>query len=61
MRYVHIETGHAAQNLSLQAESLGLGTVVVGAFNDDEVKAVLQLPDDVQPLILMPVGKKTIK
>ena len=61
VRYVHIEIGHATQNLSLQAESLGLGTVVVGAFNDDEVKAVLQLPDDVQPLILMPVGKKTRK
>lgn len=60
-RYVHIETGHAAQNLFLQAESLGLGTVTVGAFDDDEVKAVLQLPDDVQPLILMPVGKKTRK
>lgn len=61
VRYAHIETGHAAQNLSLQAESLGLDTVVIGAFNDDEVKAVLQLPDDVQPLILMPVGKKTRK
>jgi len=61
VRYVHIETGHAAQNLSLQAESLGLGTVVIGAFNDDEAKAVLQLPDDVQPLLLMPVGKKTRK
>ncbi len=61
VRYVHIETGHAAQNLSLQAESLGLGTVVIGAFNDDDVKAVLQLPDDVQPLILMPVSKKTRK
>jgi SagB-type dehydrogenase family enzyme len=61
VRYVHIEIGHAAQNLSLQAESLGLGTVVIGAFNDDDVKAVLQLPDDVQPLILMPVSKKTRK
>jgi SagB-type dehydrogenase family enzyme len=57
-RYVHIETGHATQNLFLQAESLGLDTVIVGAFDDDEVKAVLQLPDEVQPLILMPVGKK---
>ena len=61
VRYVHIETGHAAQNLHLQAESLGLSTVVVGAFDDDGVKAVLQLPDDVQPLILMPVGKKARK
>lgn len=61
VRYVHIEAGSAAQNLFLQAESLGLGTVIVGAFDDEEVKAVLQLPNDVQPLILMPVGNKTRK
>jgi SagB-type dehydrogenase family enzyme len=55
-RYVHMEVGHAAQNLFLQAEALGLATVVVGAFHDDEVAEVLQLPADVRPLALMPVG-----
>ena len=58
IRYVHIEVGHAAQNLFLQSESLGLATVVVGAFNDDEVARVLRLPADIQPLLLMPVGRK---
>lgn len=58
LRYVHMEAGHAAQNLFLQAESLGLGTVIVGAFDDDEIQTVLQLPHDQQPLILMPVGQK---
>jgi SagB-type dehydrogenase family enzyme len=57
-RYVHIEVGHAAQNLFLQTESLGLATVVVGAFNDDEIARVLRLPADIQPLLLMPVGRK---
>jgi len=57
-RYVHIEVGHAAQNLFLQSESLGLATVVVGAFNDDEVARVLRLPADLQALLLMPVGRK---
>ena len=57
-RYVHIEAGHAAQNLFLQSESLGLATVIVGAFNDDEVARLLRLPTDLQALLLMPVGRK---
>lgn len=57
-RYVHMEVGCAAQNLALQAESLGLGTVFIGAFNDDEVKKILALPKDEHPLCLLPVGRK---
>ena len=57
-RYVHIEAGHAAQNLFLQAGALELDTVVVGAFDDDAVAALLRLPGDMQPLLLMPVGAR---
>ena len=57
IRYVHIEVGHAAQNIYLQAVSLNIGTVFVGAFDDDEVKRVLNLPDEEHPLSIMPVGK----
>jgi len=57
-RYVHMEVGHAAQNLFLQAQDLDLGTVVVGAFYDDAVAELLQLPSEFVPLALMPVGKK---
>lgn len=56
VRYVHVEAGHAAQNLFLQAGALGLATVVVGAFDDAAVSRVLRLPGDVRPLLLMPVG-----
>lgn len=56
IRYVHMEAGHAAQNLYLQAEALGLGGVVIGAFRDREVARVLQLPEDEAPLYLMPIG-----
>ena len=55
-RYVHIEAGHAAQNLLLQATALGLGAVPIGAFNDQEVQQALGLVEDHQPLYLLPVG-----
>ena len=57
-RYVHIEAGHAAQNLFLQAGALELDTVVVGAFDDNAVASLLRLPGDMQPLLLMPVGAR---
>jgi nitroreductase len=49
-----MEVGHVAQNLSLTAVALGLGTVSIGAFSDDEVKRVLGIPWE--PLLIMPVG-----
>ena len=57
IRYVHMEAGHAAQNVYLQALSLQVGTVVLGAFDDDRVRDVLALAPREQPLYLMPVGK----
>lgn len=58
LRYVHIEVGHAAQNVYLQATARGLATVLVGAFNDDMVQGVLRLPADHAPLALMPFGRR---
>lgn len=55
-RYVHMEAGHAAQNLLLQAVALGLGGVPIGAFHDDEVRSALSLPIDHRPIYLIPVG-----
>jgi nitroreductase len=56
-RYVHIESGHAAQNVYLQAEALGLGTTIVGAFDDGDLTRVVGLSGRVKPLALLPVGR----
>lgn len=55
-RYVHMEAGHAAQNVLLQATALGLHSVIVGAFDDHAVQDSLGLPADCAPLCLIPVG-----
>ena len=56
IQYVHIEVGHAAQNIHLTCEMLGLGSVAVGAFVDDEVSKVLVLPANEAPLYIIPIG-----
>ncbi|MDD5566192.1 MAG: SagB/ThcOx family dehydrogenase [Candidatus Omnitrophica bacterium] len=55
-RYVAIEAGHIAQNIHLQAVALGLVSVPVGAFSDEEVQKALNLPADCIPLYIIPVG-----
>lgn len=56
VRYVAMEAGHAAENIYLQAEALDLATVVIGAFDDDGVRELIGLPEEVEVLYLMPVG-----
>jgi len=55
IRYVHMEVGSVGENIYLQAQSLNLGTVFIGAFDDDEVKKVMGIEEE--PLGIMPVGK----
>jgi SagB-type dehydrogenase family enzyme len=55
-RYVYMESGHVSQNIYLQATGMKLGTVAVGAFFDDRIRQALKLPQNLQPLYLMPIG-----
>ncbi|MGQ9543172.1 MAG: SagB/ThcOx family dehydrogenase [Candidatus Bathyarchaeia archaeon] len=57
VRYIHMEVGHAAQNLCLQAVALNLGAVTVGAFHDERVGSILNLPEGERPLYIIPVGR----
>jgi SagB-type dehydrogenase family enzyme len=57
-RYVQMEVGHVSQNIYLQSTSLDVGACLVGAFDDASVKALLDLPDEVEPVGLMPIGNR---
>jgi len=54
-RYVFMESGAAMQNISLEAVEKGLGTVIVGAFDDGAVRKVFEL-QELNPLAIMPIG-----
>ena len=55
-RYVSMEVGHAAQNVYLQATAMGLGTTAIGAFNDEALHKLLNLPNEQEVFYLMPIG-----
>jgi SagB-type dehydrogenase family enzyme len=55
-RFIYLETGHAAENLALQATALGLGTVTMGGIDPAAVGKVLGLPERILVMYVMPVG-----
>ncbi len=55
IRYIHMEVGHVGQNISLQAVAFNMGTVMIGAFDDKQVKEILSIEEE--PLYIIPVGK----
>ena len=56
VRYAIIEAGHIGQNLFLQAEALGLKAGIVGAFHDNEIIRVMNIPSSHEPLLIIPIG-----
>lgn len=54
--YMHMEAGHIAQNIQLQAVCLGLGSVTVGGFDTKEVRKVSKLTRTLEPLYIICVG-----
>ncbi len=59
VRYAIIEAGHIGQNILLQSEAMGLGAGIVGAFNDEKIRQVVNIPPNHEPLLILPVGYKT--
>jgi len=57
-RYVYMEVGSVAQNVYLQAVPLGIGTVFVGAFHEDQVIQAAGIVEGEVPVCILPVGRK---
>lgn len=58
LRYVPMEVGHVGENIYLQAESLGLATVAIGAFRDERLRELLGIGEEHRPLCVYPVGRR---
>jgi SagB-type dehydrogenase family enzyme len=54
--FVPMDAGHLGQNVHLEAESMGLGTVMVAGFAKEEVSKVLTGTQG-EPVYMMPVGR----
>lgn len=50
------DVGLATQNISLAAHAIGLGSVILGLFDADAAGKILNLPDSVKVVSLMPLG-----
>ncbi len=59
--YVVQDTAAAAQNIHLAALSLGYSTCWVGAFDDEEVARVIEAPESVRPMAIIPLGRPAEK
>lgn len=53
LRYIYMEAGHISQNIALQAVSLGLGAVCVGAFYDEQVNRLIGLDANTESAIYL--------
>ena len=51
-----IDVAIALDHISLAAVEVGLGTCWIGAFNEDKVKEILGIPEEVRVVELMPIG-----
>ncbi|MFA6255249.1 MAG: nitroreductase family protein [Patescibacteria group bacterium] len=52
------DTAAATQNLLLATTALGLGACWVGAFDENKTREVLNLTDNLRPVVIIPVGYK---
>lgn len=55
-RYIHHDSGAAIQNMLLMVNALGLGSCWIGAFNADRIANILNIPQTMEIMALLPIG-----
>ncbi len=55
-QYLGIDAGIIMDHIILAAADLGLGTCVIAAFDEANARQVLNLPEDVEPILFTPLG-----
>jgi len=50
------DTAAAIQNMLLTIHALGLASCWIGSFDEEQVKSLLEAPDNLRPVALLPVG-----
>lgn len=53
---VYLEVGHAAENMYLQAETLGLGMVTMAGFDGNKVRDAAGIPESETVIYAIPLG-----
>jgi len=51
-----VDVSIAADHMTLAAQSLGLGTCWIGAFDEDRVRGILRIPGSVRVVVLLALG-----
>ncbi|MFA6974255.1 MAG: nitroreductase family protein [Parcubacteria group bacterium] len=59
--YLRQQAGAAIENFLLKIHEAGMGTCWIGHFTEEEVKAILRIPGDVQVEAIFPIGYEVEK
>jgi len=57
-RWVELDCGICAENMMLEAHSIGIGSCFVGAFKENKIKEIINLPEDFNVVGLITFGYK---
>lgn len=55
-RWVDLDCGMCAQNMMLEAHSLGIGSCFIGAYRENKIKKIVNLPDEFNVIGLITFG-----